>query len=262
MVMEVWLVDLDRSAAGLEMIERQCGRLSSEDIARIAETRAPELARQRRLSTIALRLLIARFAGSGKFDRVAMRRLAGGKPVLDGGGPAFSLAHAGGRALVAIGDVAAIGVDLEPDRRLRMGPERQRLLIDAAAPLVAGEAQPLDGTARARHGGDERAALRAWVRLEAYAKAMGAGIGRVLTERGVIARSRQVGSRGGQAGPASTERPAVVVRDLQVPADAGGGVWFGAVAVTGEGAEAAMGSLSFYVLPEAAEALVALTTRA
>lgn len=261
MVTEVWLVDLDRAAAGLEAIERQRGRMAREDLSRIAETGVPELARQRRLSIIATRLLIARCVGSDRFDRVAFRRLAGGKPVLEGDGPAFSYAHADGRVLVAVGEVEAIGVDIEPARSLRMSAERRRLLIDAAAALAACNHAQDDAGPLAPGEGDEQAALRAWVRLEAYAKALGCGIGRVLTERGVIARSRQ-GLRADRDGAnGSALEPNVAVRDLGLPADASGRAWFGAIAVAGKGAAEAVSSLRLDVLPSAAEALAGLTTR-
>lgn len=263
---EVWLVELDRSAEGLEMIERRSGRLSSEDFTHIAATRNPELARQRRLSSIASRLLIARCAGSGRFDRVAFRRLAGGKPVLADGGPAFSLAHGDGRAVVAVGNVEAIGVDIEPSRPLRMNGERRRLLIKAAATLTASEDLLGDvaGDAAARQAGDndDQAVLRAWVRLEAYAKALGCGIGRILTEQGVIARSGRGGTAARDGRQAPPPLPVVKVRDLRLPADAHGRAWFGAVAVAGAGADDAIGSLCLEILPADAEAMAGLVTAA
>ena len=102
---------------------------------------------------------------------------ATGKPLLPAGLPFFSLSHCPGFALVAVDASGAIGVDLEATRSIRMPVDRTRLLLTAASALAPGE-QEL--------GTSDRDLLQAWVRLEAFAKADGRGIGRLLTALGIV----------------------------------------------------------------------------
>ena len=147
-----------------------------------AATEAPlsaaEAARQARLRTAALRHTYGRAHG---FLRMVLSRYtnlpanelllesnANGKPLLPGVGLHFNLSYRPGRALLAISDAYPVGVDVEP-----LTP-----LADAAALI-----KELFGPA-------EQAALRAakpadywslfytiWTRKEAYAKALGMGLG-------------------------------------------------------------------------------------
>jgi 4'-phosphopantetheinyl transferase len=98
-----------------------------------------------------------------------------GKPYI-AGGPAFSLSHSDQLALIAVAPSGPIGVDLERARATTM-EIRRRALIEAAGLALGGP----------RHDEADRL-LAAWTRLEALAKALGAGMGRLLTMLGITAR--------------------------------------------------------------------------
>ncbi len=234
-LVQVWLVELEDAAAVLEAEEARCPRLSSDDLERIAALAAPELQRQRRLSAIALRLLIAAELATDRFDRVPFARTPAGKPELQGAPVSFSLAHAAGRAMLAIAREGPLGVDLEAARTLRMEPERQLALIRAAEavlplPVKGCQAEAADGAP------DPGSVLQAWVRLEALAKAEGNGVARLLTAAGVMGRSpRQTRHEISQAAGAGDWAVAytgnsLTVRDLGVPPEASGQPWYAAVA--------------------------------
>lgn len=230
-MVEVWLIELERSAAALEAEEARRPRLSSDDLDRIGSLKADDMRQQRRLTTIALRGLIAARVGAGTYDRVPFRRLVAGKPVLDEADVSFSISHANGRALIALGSAnEAVGIDLEARRELRLSEARRAVLIEAGRRLG-----PLAGEATVPAGDAAASVLQAWVRLEAVAKALGCGIGRVLSAAGVLARgSRQSGDADGAASPESfLEGAQVAVVDLALPADASQRQWFAALAVSG-----------------------------
>ena len=99
--------------------------------------------------------------GLGPVD--ALRRGPEGKPCLPGGTPCISIAHGGGRAVLAVGDVE-VGVDLEPPGLVRWAAAKRffapaELLELRAAPA---EAQP-------------SLFARFWTRLEAGLKLEGTG---------------------------------------------------------------------------------------
>lgn len=181
---EIWFVDLDAAEAVLERAETETPRLAREDLAEIARLVHPERRSERRLSRIALRLLIARAAGDGRYNGVALTRSASGRPSIAGAAFDFSVSHAAGYALLGLahGGNARIGVDLEGLRDLAMSDERRRRIV-AAAEVVGGA--PLSPSAPV----DIADVLDAWVRLEALAKASGRGMARVLSEVGVIGRA-------------------------------------------------------------------------
>lgn len=187
---EVWFVDLDAAEAVLERAETETPRLSREDLQEIARLVHQERRSERRLSRIALRLLIARAAGDGRYDGVALTRSASGRPSIAGAPFDFSVSHAAGYALLGLahGGNARIGVDLEGLRDLAMSDERRRRIVAAAD--VLGRA-PRSSAAPV----DIAVVLDAWVRLEAVAKASGRGMARVLSEAGVI--GRRDATRGG-----------------------------------------------------------------
>ena len=98
-----------------------------------------------------------------------------GKPVLAGGGPAFSLAHSGDIIVAAVGG-QPVGVDVEqlPSRCL-CSLAGEMHASDAAA--VAGLAEP------DRH----EAIIRWWVRVEAVLKCTGTGIAHGMDHVTVLA---------------------------------------------------------------------------
>lgn len=256
-MVDVWLVELEQSAAALEAEERRRPRLSADDLERITALASIEQRRQRRASAIALRALIAAFLGNDRFDRVPFARMPGGKPMLPGIPVSFSVSHAAGRALVALAPGAPIGVDVERQRALRMSPLRQAALIGVADTLPLAASAAANGIgADAAMGIESARVLRAWVRLEALAKQDGIGIGRLLTEAGVLGRRpqadhSQADSTSSSAPPrmhasdrarmlpmpmtetgwpARYTRAGVTIHDLDLPADAAGAHWYAALA--------------------------------
>ena len=141
-----------------------------------------------------------------------------GKPRLAAGGPAFSLSHTDGMALIGVARAGAIGVDLETARTLRMSSRRREEILAAAAGLAAG---------RRRGSCRDEALLRAWCRLEAFAKARGEGLSHVLGELGLReAGGRQLaGSQIAAAARRLARRAGLEDRRPQAPARAlrGGG---------------------------------------
>ena len=128
-----------------------------------------------------------------------------GKPLLPAGLPFFSLSHCPGFALIAV-DVsgqsastwsAPVPSACRPTGRVSCWPRRQ----------LAPSERELGAT-----GQD---LLHAWVRLEAFAKADGRGIGRLLTALGIVG-----GRTGDISASVRTVReswPPFALRDLDVP---------------------------------------------
>lgn len=220
---EVWFVDLDAAEAVLEDAETTAPRLSREDVEEIARLVHADRRRERRLSRIALRLLLARAAGDGRYDGVALTRSPSGRPSVTGALFDFSISHAAGCALLGLahGAKARIGVDLEGLRDLAMSDERRRRIVAAAA-VVAGAPRSLDDPV------DIADVLGAWVRLEALAKASGVGMARVLSATGVIGRRSAPG-----AGPGEHQPSRFAVGDIGL-GNIGGGRLFAAVACSRE----------------------------
>lgn len=178
---ELWLVDLEKSSAALFAAEARTARLAASDKHRLAEITEPRSRRERELSAIALRLVLARVAGDGRYDGVAFERSATGKPSLGAAAITFNLSHSAGFALIAAVPSAAamLGVDLQRVAPLKMAAERRSRIVAAAAGLAA---EPLPGEVDG-----ERAVIQAFVRIEAVAKASGLGLAHVLARFGIIA---------------------------------------------------------------------------
>ena len=126
---------------------------------------------------IALRLLLERRVGA-RWRGMPLVRGQGARPHLEGAPVAFSLSHVSGLALIGLTLSGDIGVDIERERTVRVGAPRRGLIEAAGAALNAEQALPAVA-------GDARF-LQAWVRLEAFAKAQGYGIGRLLTRLGIV----------------------------------------------------------------------------
>ena len=227
---EIWSVELAASNSLLVDIDRRWRGTIETDatLAAIDHGHGPRAG-----ANAALRLVLARHSGRA-IAQQAFGRLAGGKPTLPGG-PHFSLSHTNGRALIAISEQHAVGVDIEARRCLRM-TEMRRSAIERAAELIAGA--PLPPIA-----GNDRA-LQAWVRLEALAKATGEGIGRVL---------ERTGARPGRL-PSNyrTLDEAPRVTDLSLEDG-----YFGAVAIVGAVARSAVAPPVIHPMPTTAAALEA-----
>jgi 4'-phosphopantetheinyl transferase len=178
--LEIVFVDLKASGALLEAEEKTTPRLAGSDILR-AERLSLDPDRQRlwRTARIATRMVLERAAGTA-IRRVDFEIAATGRPSLGEGLPHFNVSHSGEAALIAVSEAGPVGVDIEQLRTLTMTDDRRRRIIAAAATLADGPALDLHRDADV---------LRAWVRLEAVGKARGTGIGRLLTEHGVIGGS-------------------------------------------------------------------------
>jgi len=174
---ELWLVDLEAAAPALEALERDLPRLSGDDRARALRPNDARERRHRLVAYMGLRVVLERVAGAEVRGQRFVRG-AGGKPRLGAGGTGFSLSHTAGLALIGVVRAGAIGVDLEMTRPLRMSSRRREEILAVAAGLA--------GVPIGEPMSDE-ALLRAWCRLEAFAKARGDGLSHVLSELGLRA---------------------------------------------------------------------------
>jgi 4'-phosphopantetheinyl transferase len=199
---ELWLVDLDKAAAALTAIEASTPRLSEDILRRLDEMGDDDARRERRLTHIALRILLERRLGPS-IRGTPFDRSASGKLSLASSGASFNLAHTRGLALIALGDSGPLGVDIERTRDVRM-PDARRAPIEREAVALAAGA-PLSGPDR-----DARF-LNAWVRIEAAAKAQGHGVGPLL--------QRLRPDHAAEPPPEAAERPdldPIVVHDVSV----------------------------------------------
>lgn len=215
--LEVWLVDLLASSEALEVIELGTPRLAPSDLAAHSTTEVDSPRGARRTTHIALRILIERLLGP-HWRGVAFATGPSGKPSLplpmspEIGRGSFSLSHSSGHALVAVTKGRPVGVDLEEKRPLAMSPERRKRILEAGRRLAPDGSLP---------GESEAAVLQAWVRLEAFAKVDGRGIGRVLTSMGVMGGARSAkGAIAGMVTRSAIGMPMQVapfaVRDIEV----------------------------------------------
>ena len=197
--LEIVFVDLEASAALLEAQESDVPRLSPADIAHLDKLVADEQGQRLwRLSRIAARVVLERSVGTSHRN-VDFIIAAGGRPSLPEEPPFFNISHSGQAALIAVSKSGPVGVDLEQERRLAMTEDRRRRVVTAAAKLCSGP--PLSAACDAD-------VFKAWVRLEALSKALGTGIGRLLTAEGVIG--------GETAASDATAASRLDVRDLDV----------------------------------------------
>jgi 4'-phosphopantetheinyl transferase len=174
-VVDVWLVDVDAAGDVLDARAAHLDLLPAEDQARASAVASSTDAARWRRSRIALRSLLASRLGLER-ARLPFVTLSAGKPALPHAGTDFSTAHTGAFALIGLSSLGPVGVDIElQGRAVRMGEVRQRA-IEAAAAALAPE-RPLPG--------DGSRFLQAWTRIEALAKATGAGVGATLTSLGI-----------------------------------------------------------------------------
>lgn len=179
---ELWLIDLD--ALGEPLAERESrdphcppGEIDSLD-------------GSRKVARIALRRLLARSFGRSLAAQ-PFQPGPHGKPKLPGLVGDFNVSHtfstsssgteAKAVALIGLGRVASIGVDIEPLRAVRMDARRRGAIRAAGQSVADGTPLPDD---------EESAVIQAWARLEAWGKASGSGIGRTLSHFGIWGRGR------------------------------------------------------------------------
>jgi 4'-phosphopantetheinyl transferase len=207
--MELWLVDLDAAAPALEALERDVPRLSADDRERAKRLSDPRERRYRLAAYTALRGVLERVGGPGVRGQRFIRA-AGGKPRLHAAGPAFSLSHTGGLALIGVAQSHTMGVDLEERRALAMSQRRRQEILAVGAGLAD---RPVGDA------GSDADVLQAWCRLEACAKARGQGVARVLGELGLReTRGRQLAPTDIAGAARRLAREAgLAVRDVKLP---------------------------------------------
>jgi hypothetical protein len=220
--LELWLVDLDRCGSGLEQLWNEaqshaaqlpCNERSSDAVAItgsvsvLAEpgsSASGNAGRQKQLAHSALRLILARRLGA-KALREPFVYGPRGKPGLASGALHFSLSHTHSMALVGVSRAGPVGVDLEAMRPVRLSPIR-RAHLESLAECISGHKLPV--------ADPERRFMQAWVRLEAYAKATGEGIG------GLLERSRQTECGGALTiDPGGPEARGLILSDLDLGAE-------------------------------------------
>ncbi|MCL4765290.1 MAG: hypothetical protein KJZ80_03555 [Hyphomicrobiaceae bacterium] len=207
----LWLVDVVRAGPALAALEAATPRLSEDERARAAA-----LARHGedwRLLRIALRVLLEGAVGP-KLRLVPFRTSRRGKPALPWrAGVEFSLSHSGRLGLVAIA-AGPVGVDLEHEREVRFPADRQQAMLAAARALA-----PTAGRAGDR-APDAPGILQAWVRLEAWGKARGSGVGALLHDLGIRGRRWTAGGGAaddGELAAALLRQEALDLHDLDLP---------------------------------------------
>lgn len=152
--------------AGLNEVLPTVGMLDETERARAARLRTAEL----RQNFIAAHVVVRQVLGWVLCcDPAALEFTTDthGKPHLRGHDLCFNLSHSGGHALVALGRVERIGVDLEVRERLRDA--------DRLAPRILAQVELDAFTALPMHVRAD-ALLRAWTRKEAILKAIGLGL--------------------------------------------------------------------------------------
>ncbi len=156
---EVWRLDLDLGAAGLE----SAWTLLSAGERRRAEAMPRAEVRNRYVAARAgVRRILAGHVDAAPGDLVLATGPMG-KPLLPGG-PDFSLSHADGVGLCAVAVRRQVGVDVE---RVRPVPEAPTILD-----RWFGESEVREWL---QAGRSEREFIRLWTRREAYLKALGTG---------------------------------------------------------------------------------------
>jgi 4'-phosphopantetheinyl transferase len=216
---ELWLVDLKQAAAGLAELEVETPRLSADDRQRALRLRDRGEQRLRLAAYCALRLALERLAGACVRQRAYTFGRAGA-PYLRGIGVRFSLSHTGSIALIGVTRARAIGVDVEVIRAVHLSQRRRQELLAVGAGLA--------GTTAGKPAPAADDIVQAWTRIEAFAKARGCGLARVLEDvrlRGPLAKTQQPASLTAAAA-AEAARCAIWVSDL-----APGGDLVGAIAL-------------------------------
>jgi 4'-phosphopantetheinyl transferase len=178
---EIWLVDLEKSAEALARLDGDARRLAADEYDRANAINDVRERRHRLATDTALRIVLERIAGPS-VRGLPFARHPGRKPRLEPGGAEFSIAHIDGLALIGVSSKLPLGVDLERIRPVKMS-SRRLAEISAIGAGLSDKPLPTLGT--------ERTFLQAWTRLEAFAKARGRGLAQTLADVGVRGRERR-----------------------------------------------------------------------
>lgn len=200
---------MDADPRRLESAEARQPRLDRRELERARAILDPVRRGEWRAAHIALRLALEVAAGHA-VRGLPYRTLAAGRPILPlDHAPAFSLAHTSGLALVAVGAVGPLGVDVERIRPVKLTADRMARLIDVGAALVGDLRAPSPPHTDA-------AVIRAWTRLEAFGKALGTGIGPLLGDYDIAGRSAMPPATAGERARRARAQSGLVVRDLDI----------------------------------------------
>lgn len=168
---QLWHVFLDDPSGG---VAGAWEVLADGERRRAAGIASPRVRRRWIVGRAAVRRLLAPYAGVAP-ERLAMRRDRLGRPFLGGrelgAGPApirFGVSHSGDLLLLAVGEGPDLGVDVEIVRPLPAAEALAKRLLSPAERRALEALPPADRP---------RALLGAWVRAEAYLKALGVGWG-------------------------------------------------------------------------------------
>jgi 4'-phosphopantetheinyl transferase len=156
-VIHVWTVPLDGVPPPVVLPVGELARIEAGD---------PSLWRRRHFVRAVMRMLIGQYLDR---DPAALCFLSddGGKPRLAGNELAFNLSHSDDLMLIAIAIGRAVGVDV--DRLDRLGDDWRGVSRSACA------VEEEDALATLPPGERSQAAMRLWIRKEAYTKARGGG---------------------------------------------------------------------------------------
>lgn len=227
-LLETWLVDLEALTAALLAIEVTAKFVSADEKTRAGGMTGLNRADRWIAARVALRVLLERRGGACCRGQ-SFVHAPGGKPALANSGLAFSVSDTGRFLLVGLYSHGRIGVDIEAPRRLNTPPHRIALWIAAGAGLSGGAATDHCeiGTA---------AALAAWTRIEAFAKARGPTLASSLSDLGMIGTGNRVRSPDKARVRAQTviNATGLAVYDLAMPTGL-----YGSIALEADGASTA-----------------------
>ncbi len=162
--LHLWQADLTTALPPWAAAE---ATLSAAETARQARLRTPALRQTYGCAHSFLRAVLSHYTGQPA-NELAIQPAANGKPTLPGSGLHFNLSYRPGRSLLAVSDAYPVGVDVEP-----LTP-----LADVAALIQELYAPAEQAALRAAAPADYwRLFYTIWTRKEAYAKALGRGVG-------------------------------------------------------------------------------------
>ena len=182
----VWEAPLTLGDVELKRLEEN---LPQDERAYADEFRFPAARRQYVISRGRLRELLSRYLGQAARD-IRLATEGEGKPVIEGGRPLeFNLSHSGDLVLYAVAAGIPVGVDVE---KLRPMPRA----LELAQRFLSREEH--DELAAATPEQRSPQFFSMWVRREAYAKARGTSVWRVLERHyhqatGDVARQMSLG---------------------------------------------------------------------
>lgn len=162
--LHLWQADLTTALPPWAAAE---ATLSAAETARQARLRTPTLRQTYGRAHGFLRAVLSQYTGGPASD-LAIHPDIQGKPVLPGFGLHFNLSYRPGRALLAVSNAYPVGVDVEPLAPLANAAALIRELYAPAEQAALRAAAPADYW---------RLFYTIWTRKEAYAKALGRGVG-------------------------------------------------------------------------------------